>query len=340
MIELSRLDFERPLIIAEIGGNYDGELDRAYRLARMAADSGADVVKFQAYRADTLVNPRESPERHRHFRRLELPLAEWLNLAEYVKSLGCQWMLSLWDEEWLEDLDPTLPAYKIGSGDFTNFPLLDRLVATKKPLILSTAMCDERDIDETLEFILERDPAIVQDRRLALLQCTAMYDDPTEKDANLAGMARLRERHGAAVGYSNHAPGPRACMVAAAMGAEIIEAHFTDDKTRTFRDHRLSLTSDEMLELRAMVDSLPTLRGNSVKTVSSRETENRETFRRALYPRADLQAGHIIREGDLVALRPNVGIDARRYFDLIGSRLRRDVPALEPLAEVMFEPSP
>lgn len=336
-MDLIRLEFERPLIVAEIGGNHDGEVDRAYRLAKMAAENGADVVKFQAYRADTLVNARLSPERHRHFQGLELPMDEWLRLAEFVRSLGCHWMLSLWDEEWLEALDPNLPAYKVGSGDFTNFPLLDRLVATGKPLILSTAMCDERDLDETVAFILERDPKIIEDRRLALLQCTAMYDDPSEEDANLSGMARLRERYSVVVGYSNHAPGPRACMVAAAMGAEIVEAHFTDDKTRAFRDHRLSLTPDEMLELRAMVDSLPKLRGNSVKEVSPRETENRETFRRALFTRRDLPMGHIVGKGDLVALRPNVGIDARKYFGLIGARLRRDVPALEPLTEDMFE---
>jgi N,N'-diacetyllegionaminate synthase len=337
MIDLSRLEFERPLIIAEIGGNHDGEIDRAYRLAKMAADSGADVVKFQAYRADTLVNPRVSPERHRHFRQLELPLHEWLRLAEFVRSLGCKWMLSLWDEEWLEALDPELPAYKVGSGDFTNFPLLDRLVATKKPLILSTAMCDERDVDETIEFILERNPNIIEERRLALLQCTAMYDDPSEEDANLSGMARLRERYGVVAGYSNHAPGPRACMVAAAMGAEIVEAHFTDDKTRVFRDHKLSLTSNEMLQLRSFVDALPALRGNPTKEVSHRETENRETFRRALYPLRDLPAGHVVETGDLVARRPNLGIDARKYFHLIGARVRRDVPALEPLTEDMFE---
>ncbi|MGH2693400.1 MAG: N-acetylneuraminate synthase family protein [bacterium] len=337
MIDLSRLEFGRPLIIAEIGGNHDGKVERAYRLAKMAAESGADVVKFQAYRADTLVNPRLSMERHRHFRRLELPLDEWFRLAEFVRSLGCHWMVSLWDEEWLEALDPELPAYKVGSGDFTNFSLLDQLVATGKPLILSTAMCDERDVDETVAFLLDRNPEIIKDRRLALLQCTAMYDDPNEEDANLAGMARLRDRYGVVVGYSNHARGPRACIVAAAMGAEIVEAHFTDDKTRPFRDHQLSLTSKEMLQLRAMVDSLPTLRGNPIKTVSQREAANRETFRRGLYPRRDLPAGRVVRAGDLVALRPNVGIDARKYFRLIGTRLRRDVSALEPLREDEFE---
>lgn len=337
MIDLTTLDFHRTILIAELGGNHDGEPDRAYELARLAAENGADIVKFQTYRAEGLVNKRISPDRYEHYQRLELSLEEWPKLARYVQSLGCHWMSSIWDEHLLEALDAFLPAYKVGSGDFTNLPLIERMLATGKPLILSTAMCDQEDVDMTMAFITRQAPRLVQSGKVALLQCTAMYDTPSEDDANLAVMEWLRQRYGVPVGYSNHAVGTRASLIAAAMGAAIIEVHFTDDKSGSYRDKKLSFTPPELAMLRETIEAIPRIRGIERKEVRPSEVEIRNSFRRAVYLRHRVPRGHVVTSEDLVCLRPNEGIDARRYYDLIGKRTTIDIDGLSPLSGGDFE---
>jgi N,N'-diacetyllegionaminate synthase len=337
VIDLSTLDAERTILIAEIGGNHDGELDRAYDLARLAAEHGADIVKFQTYEAGGLVNRRVSPDRYHHYQKLELPLEEWPKLAEYVRSLGCHFMSSIWDEHLLDALDAFLPVHKVGSGDFTNFPLIERMLATGKPLILSTAMCDQDDVDATMAFIRAKAPGHAESGKVALLQCTAMYDDPREDDANLAVMEWLRERYRVPVGYSNHAVGTRASIVAAAMGAAVIEVHFTDDKTGSYRDKKLSFTPPELAMLRETVEAIPRIRGVERKEIRPSEVGIRNTFRRAVYFRRSVPRGHVVAAEDLVCLRPNEGMDARRYHDLIGKRTTVDVEELCPLSDSDFE---
>lgn len=336
VLDFSNLDFKRSLIIAEIGGNHEGDLERAYHLARLAANNGADVVKFQTYYADTLVNPKLSPSRHAHFKRFELPRDEWFKLAEFVRSLGVEWMTSIWDYEMVDVLDPILPVYKIGSGDFTNFPMIAKVLSKGKPIILSTGMCDEDDIEATMQFVMERAPGFVEERKLALLQCTAMYDSPDPGQVNLGAMSYLRDKYGVVSGFSNHTLGPTACTVAASMGAKILEVHFTDDKQREFRDHRLSFEPRELRELRETVELISALQGSPSKQVMDLEVDNRQSFRRGIYFRRDLNADHVVSESDLILLRPNVGLDAREYFNVIGKRLQVDVAALQPLEEDFF----
>lgn len=328
------LDFERPLLIAEIGGNHEGSIERAFELSRLAVEAGADAVKFQTYWADSLVNAKLSPDRHAHFRRFELTREQWRELAAHVQSLGAEFMTSLWDPDAVEEIAPLVPAWKVGSGDLTNVKLLARLLETGKPLIISTAMADLADVDAAIAFVGERAPGAIGAGKIALLQCTAMYDTPRAEDVDLAVMDSYRERYkGVIVGYSDHELGLRAAVTAAALGAQILEFHFTDDKTREFRDHKLSLTGEELQELRTYAEQIPLLRGTAEKAVKEQELQNRLTFRRAVYPARDLPAGHTLAAEDLVVLRPNEGIDAARYFELIGRRLTRDVAALEPLAE-------
>ena len=159
MIDLTTLNFERPILIAEIGGNHNGDLDYAFELAELAAKNGADVVKFQTYTAEGLVNEQLAPERFAHFRRLELPPETWGDLADRVRALDVEWMTSLWDLDALAVIELLVPAFKVGSGDFTNFPFLRRLVRTGKPLILSTAMCTDTDVRRTVDFLLGEDPS-------------------------------------------------------------------------------------------------------------------------------------------------------------------------------------
>jgi N,N'-diacetyllegionaminate synthase len=337
VIDLSTLHFDRTVLIAEVGNNHDGDLDRAYSLARLAAENGADIVKFQAFRADSLVNRTVAPDHHAYLRGLEFSDEEWRALAGYVQSLGCHWMSSVWDAHFLEEFGSILPAFKVGSGDFTNFPLIDRMLAFDKPLILATAMCDQEDIDATMEFIRRRSPDHLSSGKIALLQCTAMYDAPTEDDVNLSAMTWLRERYGVPVGYSNHAIGPTASLVAAAMGADIIEVHFTDDKARPSPAHKLSFTPPELAMLRETVEAIPRIRGIEGKKVAPSEMKIRTSFRRAVYPRHPISKDSVVGPEDLVLLRPNEGIDARMYYDLIGKKTTTDIAELMPLRASYFE---
>lgn len=338
MIDLSSLDFPRPIVIAEIGGNHEGHIDKAYELARLAAENGADVVKFQTYTADGLVNAKLTPERHQHFRRFELPNEEWPKLAGYVRSLGVEWLTSLWDPELFDLIEPLVPAFKIGSGDITNWPFLHRCLDTGKPLILSTAMCDLDDVRRTVDFLIDRDPDVVSNRRLALLQCTAQYDDPEAQETNVSVMKTFERLYpGVITGFSNHYVGLDACRAALALGATILEVHFTTDRGQGFRDHRLSVLPDELAQLRELCEVIPALVGDSSKDVTLAECDERARFRRALFLRRDAEAGTTITEQDLIALRPEVGIPASNYREVVGLSLAMDVKALEPLSPDLFK---
>jgi N-acetylneuraminate synthase/N,N'-diacetyllegionaminate synthase len=321
----------RPLLIAEIGGNHEGDFDAACRLCDMAAASGADYVKFQIYTGDSLVSPVESPDRHRHFDRFSLSREQHLSLARRCRSAGVGYCASVWDATAIEWIDEYLDFHKVGSGDLTAWPLLESIAATGKPIVLSTGLSTLQDVVDTVGFVRAANPRYAGHGHIALMQCTAMY--PIDDDAaNLRAMDTLREATGLDVGYSDHTRGNLALIAAAARGARILEFHFTDTREgRTFRDHQVSLTLDEVRELSSQVDRLTALLGDGDKRPMACEigTGHVTSFRRALYSRRALRAGESIRAEDLVALRPNHGIDARRFKEIVGRRVARDTAAFE-----------
>jgi N-acetylneuraminate synthase/N,N'-diacetyllegionaminate synthase len=323
----------RPLLIAEIGGNHEGDFETACRLCDLAAASGADYVKFQIYSGDSLVSPRESPDRHRHFNRFMLTREQHLALAERCRAAGVGYNASVWDPEALDWIDGHLDFHKIGSGDLTAWPLLAAIAERGKPIVLSTGLSTLDEVLETVAFIREVNPTFGQPGRLALLQCTAMY--PIEDEAaNLRAMDTLRSATGLDVGYSDHTRGSLALLVAAARGARLLEFHFTDSREgKTFRDHHVSLTPEEVRELASQLDRVTKLLGDGDKRPQACEIETGHvtSFRRALYSRRPLKAGETIRAEDLVALRPNHGIDARRFRDVVGRTVARDTAAFEAL---------
>lgn len=341
----TRLKFigrEKVFVIAEIGGNHEGDFDYARRLCSAATESGADAVKFQTYRADRIVSAVESPERHAHFKKFELSYEQFKELAEIVTGRGKIFMSSLWDTESLRELDSIIPIHKVGSGDVTNWPLLRALARTNKPLIISTAMSTLEEIRECVAFVRESNPALLTAGKLALLHCVAMYGEPKDEYAHLSAMRTLQEAFpDLPIGYSDHTVGTYACEVAASMGAQILEIHFTDDTQRAFRDHALSVTKEELTVLRERLDRIESLLGSPNKTpVANIETPERiREFRRALYLTRDCAKGTTIDGSVLTTLRPNIGIDARRYFDFVGRKLRVSRKAFEHLREEDFEPT-
>lgn len=322
-----------PLLIAEIGGNHEGDFQAALRMTDLAIDSGADVIKFQLYRGATLVSPFESPDRHAHFKKFELEPEQHLELARRCKAAGVRYLASVWDLEMLDWIDPELDIYKVGSGDLTAYPVLGELARRGKPMILSTGLATLAEVVDAVEHIQRVNPAYRSPSMLALLQCTSMYPIPNG-DANLRAMDTLRAATGLAVGYSDHTEGRLALVVAAARGAEILEFHFTETREgRTFRDHKISLTRDEVRALCDDLDTVGELLGDGIKRPLESEisTGHVTSFRRAVYCRTPLKAGDALRGEELVVLRPNHGVDARRFDRVAGTRARRDLAAFEAL---------
>jgi N-acetylneuraminate synthase/N,N'-diacetyllegionaminate synthase len=318
-----------PLLIAEIGGNHEGDFNTALRLTDLAIESGADVIKFQIYTGDTLVSPVEAPDRHAHFRRFELAPDQHLAIARRVLDAGLRYNASVWDPAALDWLDPVLDFYKIGSGDLTAYPVLAAHARRGKPMLLSTGLATLGEVIDAVGFARGVNPVYGESGRLAVLQCTSMY--PTiDAEVNLRAMDTLREATGVPVGYSDHTRDGLALRVAAARGARILEFHFTDAREgRGFRDHAISLTRDEV---RCLVDDLrriEALLGSGLKAPSPGEIDSGHvtSFRRAVYALRPLRAGEVLRTEDLVVLRPNHGVDARAFEAAIGRRVRRDTPA-------------
>ncbi|MCA9136339.1 MAG: N-acetylneuraminate synthase family protein [Planctomycetales bacterium] len=332
---------ERPFVIAEIGGNHEGNFDYAIKLLHDAVEAGADAVKFQTYTPDRIVSKVESPERHKHFGRFALTLDQYISLAQECHRNGVQFMSSIWDMESVDALDEYIEVHKVGSGDLTNYPLLKRLVNTGKPIAIATAMANLSEVQETVAYLDSIDKKLISDGRLCVMHCVAMYGDPRDEYTNLRAIETLR-RHlddQIVIGYSDHTMGNVAVTAAVCMGARVIETHFTDDNTREFRDHHFAHTKESLAEFIEFCMRRELMLGDGIKQpVYKVETPRRIwEFRRACYLKRDMKAGEVLGTEDLTTLRPFEGIDARHYDDLIGKKLVRDVNAFQRLRWDDFE---
>ncbi|MBK1646790.1 hypothetical protein CKO25_19535 [Thiocapsa imhoffii] len=324
-----------PLLIAEIGGNHEGDFTVAQAMCRQAIDSGADCVKFQLYRGDTLVSSVESPDRHKHFQKFELTREQHIHLAGMCRLAGVVYVASVWDLDLLDWVDPYMDFYKIGSGDLTAWPLLREFARRGKPILLSTGLATMDEVMQTVACIQEVDARYMQPEMLCVMQCTSMYPIP-DRDANLRVMDSFRVQTGLAVGYSDHTEGTAALRAAAAMGAQVLEFHFTDSREgKTFRDHKVSLVAEEVRQLKDEIRQISALRGNDVKLPQVSELENSHeiSFRRGAYLRQFVKAGEIIGRRDVILLRPALGTDARETDLLLGSRALHDLDPLRAIRE-------
>lgn len=311
-----------PLLIAEIGGNHEGDFEYAKRLAKLAIETDVDYVKFQIYTGDTLVSTLESPDRNKHFKKFELSKDQHRYLAQMVTEAGIKYTSSVWDIEAMAWIDEFISLYKIGSGDLTAYPVLKKTAEKGKAIILSTGLSTEAEVIETVQYIQSVNSLYRSGDWLSVLQCTSMYPIGLG-DAHLNVMKRFKDTLGLTIGYSDHTEGSKALLYATAMGAEVLEFHFTDSREgKQFRDHKVSLTPQEVKDLVLEIGVIKQLKGDAIKRPVKIELENGHdvSFRRAVYPLRDIQEGEILSEENLGVLRPNHGIDARDYFKLIGKR--------------------
>lgn len=324
-------------IIAEAGSNHGGRLDQAKRLIDVAADAGADAVKFQLFRADRLYPKTAGQSDYLKLDRpifdiiaeMEMPY-EWLpELASYGSQRGIIFLCSVFDEESADRLDPYLPAYKIASYEMTHLPLVRHVAKKGKPMIVSTGTADLGEVAETMEALLG-----AGNERAILMQCTASYPAPLGS-LNVRAVATLKERFGVPAGLSDHSRDPLIGPLAAvAVGANVVEKHFTLSNLLSGPDHAFSLEPEELRLMVRKIRETEQALGTGLKVVDPVEEELRQFARRAVFAVRDIRTGQRFSEENIAVLRCGklaAGLPPRYYDEVRGRTARRDLPAWSPV---------
>lgn len=319
-----------PLLIAEIGGNHEGNFQYAKKLLRLAINCGVDVIKFQIYRGSSLVNKFISLDRYRHFQKFELSKKQHLYLADMCIEAGLKYMSSVWNKTDLKWIEKKMDIIKIGSGDLTAYDLINEICKYKKPLLLSTGLSNLDEIKNTLKLIKSQNKFYKNPNNISIMQCTSSYPTNTN-EINLNVILTLKKL-GYVTGYSHHGLTSFPLEVAYIMGSQVFEFHFTDTrKGKHFRDHKISLTPQKVNKFIKKIKLIDKIKGSENKGPTKNEilSDNITTFRRSLYLKKNFKKNHIIKDKDLISLRPNKGISASNYYKVINKKLLRNINKLE-----------
>ena len=319
-------------LIAEVGVNHRGNLQSALEHLHAAKNAGADAVKFQTFRAGELASVKHAKDQANFFASVQLEFPEFAQLFREAGRVGVDFLSTPFDQEAVDFLD-ALPvrAFKVASGDLTNHPLLAHIARTKKPIYLSTGMSDLQEVAAAIA-VCRRNG----NEELTLLHCVSLYPTPPER-ANLRAITTLAESFRLPVGYSDHTIGNEACLAAVALGATVVEKHFTLNRQEAGPDIALSATPDELAALRHSIDIIAAALGDGRKTPQEGEAAMAELARRSVFAVRALKAGQLLAPEMLTCRRPGTGIPASRFAELVGRRLKADVPAGEMLAWDMIE---
>lgn len=320
-------NFPDPLIIAEIGAKY-AELDIMKQMVKAAKDAGADMVKFQTYEAETISTPGSyftfedgsKVPQYEFFKKYELTREDHEELDNYCKKLGIPWFSTPShpkDVDLLEDFD--VPAYKTGSDDLTNLPFLRYIAEKERPMIVSTGMCTLGEIEKAVEAVTS-----TGNEQLVLLHCVVSYPSKPQ-DANLKAIETLRRAFGFPVGLSDHTTDEFTSVLATALGARVIEKHFTLDHAMQLADHQASLDPTAFARLVQMVRLVKPALGDGVKRILPTEEKWRAAARKSLYSKRAIAKGKTIREEDIVIRRPADGIHPHLLDLVVGRVAGRDI---------------
>lgn len=315
------------LIIAEIGANHEGNVQEAHRLIDLAASCGVDAVKFQTYHAEKIV-ARSEPQRRDHFRRVSLASHVFRDLADHAQEKHLIFLSTPFDHESVDLLAPLVPAFKVASGDLTAVPLLEHIARQGKPVLVSTGMATLDDIISAIHIITGAHPEGLG-AQIVLLHCVSAYPTP-DAEANLQSISFLHAHTGRVIGYSDHTLGTPACLAAVALGARVIEKHFTADKSRSsFRDHQLSADPEDMAMLVHSIRRIEQMVGEFRKEPTESEASNRVTMRRSLAAAVAIPRGATFTKDHLTVLRPGTGLPPSRLEWVLGRRATHDLLAGE-----------
>jgi len=322
----------RTFLIAEAGVNHNGDPDMARRLIDAAAAAGCDAVKFQTFRADALVSPHAQTADYQKargagddqlqmLRKLELPYDQHQALKDHAAEHGILFFSTAFDApsiRFLKELD--IPLWKIPSGEITNYPYLVEIAETGKPIVLSTGMSTMAEIEDAIGVLTghgaDRD-------RLCILHCNTEYPTPL-RDVHLRAMVTLGKTFGTAFGYSDHTLGDTVAVAAAALGASVLEKHFTLDRTLPGPDQKASLEPGELKAMVAAVRNAEMALGSDLKKQSPSEEKNRAIARKSLVASCAIRAGESFSPQNVTAKRPATGLSPMRWNEVMGRAAPRD----------------
>lgn len=322
------------LIIAEAGVNHNGSMDIARQLIDAAVDAGVDIIKFQTFKADRLVSKDAKKAAYQQqntadgndsqydmLKQLELTEQDHEQLMAYCKAKGIRFWSTAFDLEsidYLHSLGMTM--WKIPSGEITNYPFIRKVAQCADRVIMSTGMCDEADVRRAIEVLTRH--GVSQDR-ITILHCNTQYPTPYE-DVNLKAMQTIAREFGVGVGYSDHTPGIEVPIAAVALGAEVIEKHFTLDRTLPGPDHKASLEPHELKAMVAAIRHIEQALGDGVKRVTDSERANIAVARKSIVAARPIRQGETLTEDNLTVKRPGTGISPMEWESVVGKAACRD----------------
>ncbi len=323
----------KTFIIAEAGVNHNGSLEIAKKMVDVAVDAGVDAVKFQTFSSEKLVSKEapkaeyqkkktgENESQMNMLKKLELDVDSHKKLINYCSFKKITFLSSPFDLKSIDLLDKLgLKIFKIPSGEITNLPYLKKLGSLKKRVILSTGMADLREIEDALNILTE---AGTPKENMTVLHCNTEYPTPIE-DVNLHAMLTIKEAFKVNVGYSDHTLGIEIPIAAIALGASVIEKHYTLDKDMDGPDHKSSLAPDE---LRAMIKAIRNIEkalGNREKSPSPSEMRNISNIRKSIVASKDIKKGKVFADENITTKRPGIGISPMEWDNVIGKKAKRD----------------
>ncbi len=317
-------------IIAEAGVNHNGSFDLACKLVDAAKSSGVDCIKFQTFKAKNLVSRNaqkadyqkdttgEGAQVHM-LEKLELSYDEFQKLKEYCDQVGICFLSTPFDFDSIDFLDSIdMPFWKIPSGEITNYPYLIKIAKTRKPVVMSTGMCELAEIEAAITVLRENGT-----KEIKLLHCNTEYPTPFE-DVNLRAMQTMHDAFGLEVGYSDHTKGIEVPVAAVALGATVIEKHFTLDRNMEGPDHKASLEPEELAAMVTSIHHIEKALGTGDKTPSPSEKKNIFVARKSLVAKTAIKAGETLTEKNVTVKRPGNGISPMKWNDIIGKKAIRD----------------
>lgn len=319
------------IIIAEAGVNHNGSLKLAKQMVEEAAKAGADYIKFQTFHAEKLVTEHAAKAEYQRdttdkqesqlemLKKLELKNTDFIELKSYCNSIGIGFLSTPFDLESIVFLDKLgMDFWKIPSGEITNLPYLEQIAWTGKPVVMSTGMCEESEILDAVTILKDR-----KSGEITLLHCNTEYPTPY-RDVNLKAMLTLEEHFKVKVGYSDHTKGIEIPIAAVALGAQVIEKHFTLSRDMEGPDHKASL---EPIELTAMVSAIRHIEeaiGTGEKYPSISEKKNKTVARKSIVASCKIKKGEIFNQENLTVKRPGNGISPMNWYNIIGKKAIRD----------------
>ncbi|MDF1749382.1 MAG: N-acetylneuraminate synthase family protein [Alphaproteobacteria bacterium] len=313
---------ERPVLIAEIGVNHEGDVDKAVELLHLAAEAGADAVKFQSYTPERFIGAADA-DRLARVTRFGLDEAAHLRLKAEAVRRGVAFFSSAISEDWVPFLAQHCAAIKIASGDVDFEPVIRAAAASGLPVILSTGTATLDETRQAIDWAVSEMGTEGAAAHLAVLHCVSAYPTPLDQANLLAIPTLIQAFPDITIGYSNHVIGPEAPIAAVALGARIVEVHFTDQKEgRTFRDHTLSCDPADLAYLARILPQVAASRGDGIKRPQLCEEGTGPAIRKGLVAARDLPVGHVIAEGDIQFARPATEFPASAYKDVLGKSVK------------------